>query len=324
MSVETDTAVWRKLLDAGGPRQRLLDGHPLHLYFGADAASKPVFFLITVNKPQIPEMSTIVTVERRERTADNTWAVVLTLQDRSYSDAFMGMCMELARHSGETDDADRALVTFFETLHQWKTLLSHRQTKRLSKEQIRGLVAELWFGLEHLSEHYSPAEILMSWHGPYGAPQDYRTPDGRLYEVKSVHGGSKFVDISSVDQLDPFDGAPLALSLVTVEAIELAADGCVSLVGLVDKFRAQLAGMPKPLGDLEDRFAALGFDPSDEVYADQYFVIGGLRSFDVTVRFPRLLREHVPLAIDAVRYQLKLAALTEFEIPAQPAVLEAR
>lgn len=324
MSVNTDTAIWRKLLDAGGPRQRLVDGHPLHLYFGADAASKPVFFLITEIKPQIPEMSSIVTVERRERNLDQTWAVVLTLQDRAYSDAFMGMCMELARRSGETDGADGALVTFFETLHQWKTLLSHRHTRRLSTEQIRGLVAELWFGLKHLSAHLSPAEILMSWHGPYGAPQDYRTPDGHLYEVKSVHGGSKSVDISSVDQLDPIDGAPMTLNLVTIEEIEVLVGGCVSLIGLVEEFRGKLAAMPKPLEKLEDRFAALGFDPSDEVYADQNFVVGGLRSFDVAVGFPRLLREDIPMAIDAVQYQLKLAALTAFEIHDQPAAVESR
>jgi len=322
MPAETNTEIWYNMLKAGGPRQRLLDGHPLHLYFGADAASKPIFFLITSEKPQIPEMSTIVTVERRER-ADASWAVVLTLQDRSYADAFIGMCMELARRSGESHDAGHAFLAFFETLNQWKALLRHGQAKRLSKEQIRGLVAEIWFGQEYLSDTYTPAEVLMSWNGPYGAPQDYRTPDGRLHEVKSVHGGSKFVEISSVEQLDPIDLAPLTLSLVAVEEIELPSVDSVSLVGLVEQLRAGLAQAAKPLENLEKRFAALGFDPSDESYADLHFVVGGLRSFDVTVGFPRLLREHIPLAVDDVRYQLKLAAIAEFEVLAGPAAHQA-
>lgn len=323
MQAETDNATWRELLDAGGPRQRLLDGHPLHLYFGADAASKPVFFLITTEKPQVPQMSAVVTVERRERT-DGSYAVVLTLQDLSYSDAFMGMCMELARRSGESNDAQQALGTFFETLQQWKTLLSHGLTKRLSKEQIRGLVAELWFGLDYLAAQFSPGEVLKSWQGPYGAPQDYRTPDGCLYEIKSVHGGSRSVDISSVDQLDPMDRVPLVLCVVTVEEIELQTSGGVSLVDLVAHFRAELSATPKLVDELNDRFHALAFDPSDGIYADQFFLVGGLRRFDVSGSFPRLLRGHVPLGIETVRYKLKLAAISDFEIRAQTTAFEAR
>jgi hypothetical protein len=305
-------ATWERLLSEGGARQRLIDHHLLHLYYGSDATSNAVFILVAASKPKVPQFSSVVSVDRGER-GDGTWALVLTLQDRTYGDAFIGMCIELARRSNEALDADDSLAVFFHTLSQWKSLLSWN-AQLLSAEALRGLIAEIFFGLNVLSKAESAHAALVAWRGPYGAPQDFILSNGDLFEVKAAHTGARTVEISSVDQLDPSNDAKLTLAVVPVDDSLPGTPGSHTLPSLVSEFRLSL-GVGNPAQDeLDHRLSSLGVDIEDDYYKEHFFVVSPPVYFAVDGDFPRLRRTNVPAAVDKVTYRLRLSGIEGFKI----------
>jgi len=303
--------VWTGMLAEGGARQRLLDGHLLHLYYGADAVSKPIFFLITSQKPAIPELSRVVSVDRRER-QDGSWIVALTLEGDLFADTFMGLCIELSRQSNRGSSPAEAMQHFIQTLEQWKEIFAKSGVRRLSQEQIRGLVGELSFALDTLGNHLGPLEMLNSWQGPFGTAQDFRLPGGELFEVKSVHSLSRWIRISSIDQLDPQNKAPLALVVIPVESCDPQMDKSTTLLELVARFRELIKSIDGAAAAFEQRLEVLGLDPLDEYYSSLHFFVSKPRFFGVVGDFPRLRRAFVPNAVDQVVYRLPLAALEGF------------
>lgn len=302
---------WKEMLKEGGPRQRLVDGHPLKLYFGANAASKPIFFLITKQRPDIPLFSSVVSVERGQR-SDGDWTVVLTLQDSALENPFMGMCSELTRLSSLGEDNEDALKLFYATLRQWRAMLAIRPASKLSNEQLRGLIAEIWFAINSLSTVLTAEEVVLSWQGPYGAPQDFRLPNGFLYEIKAVHTNSRSIEISSPDQLDPIDGSPLRLVLVTVEETELANVGAVvSLASLISNYTELVQFSQTAHEGLTMRLEAAGYDPRDQEINDKLFAITGQRLFEISSGFPKVERKNVPVEVQKLVYSLSTSGFID-------------
>jgi len=305
-------AVWTAMLAQGGARQRLLDGHHLHLYYGADTVSRPIFFLITRDRPSIPQLSKVVAVDTHER-SDGSWIVALTLKGDLFADTFMGLCIELARQSNRGSNPEESLGFFTQTLEQWKEIFSRAGAKRLSLEQVRGLIGELSFALETLRSSLTPLELLNSWQGPFGTAQDFLLPSGELFEVKSIHSLSRWVKISSADQLDPLDTAPLALVVIPVEASAPDAKNSITLPTLVGSFRAIMEQVEGGAAALEQRLDLLGLDTLDDYYDGLHFTVAPPRFYDVSDDFPRIRRASVPTAVDQVVYRLRLSAIEPFE-----------
>ena len=312
MTFETFKSTWDVLISEGSARQRLVDSHPLHLYFGTDDASRAVFVLVTNSRPQVPQLSEAVSVDRGHR-SDGSWTVVLTLLQNSLLDTFMGMCVELARRSSGGVTEDSALGLFFETLNQWRLILG-RNASRLSMEGLRGLVGELAFGRNCLFPHLSMADMITSWRGPYGAPQDFLLDTGELFEIKAVHSGARAVEISSADQLDPSPSAPLALVLIPVDECPPSAVGAISLPALLLSIRDLLKVGSTERSNLDHRLAAIGLDESDDFYGEQHFQVGLERYFEVTAGFPRVLRQDIPVAVDKLTYRVRIAGLEQFAV----------
>lgn len=304
---------WEGMLDSGEHGQRLIDHHPLKLYFGADVGCRPLFFLITDKKPQVPTMSPLVTVDRGQR-KDGTWTVVLTLQDKRLAPAFIGMCLEMVRRSASVANEALALDQFFSTLNQLRSLLSHKPPQRLTVEQLRGLVAEIWFGVVVLLETNSAAEILAAWQGPYGAPQDFRMASGQMFEVKALRAGARAFDVSSVDQLDPGTDGSLTVSAVLLDDATSTTPNSFTVLSLIEALKSELIEDPQALDGLEHRLAALGFEADDDFYAHYYFTVSGARFFPVTAEFPRLLHANVPIALERVTYRVRIAGISHLEV----------
>jgi hypothetical protein len=302
---------WRGILEEGGPRQRLVEGHPLKLYFGANATSKPIFFLITKQRPDIPLFSSVVSAERGQR-SDGDWTVVLTLQDLALEAPFMGMCSELTRLSASGTDNDEALLLFYSTLRQWRKMLSTKPTSKLSTEQVRGLIAEIWFATSSLANVLTPEEVVLSWQGPFGAPQDFRLPNGNLYEIKAVHTNSRSIDISSPDQLDPIDGSPLRLALITIEETELANTGTiVSLSSVIHNFTEMVQFSATALEALEVRLATAGYDQRDQDINDKLFAATDLKIFEIHEDFPKVSRSNIPVEVQKLVYTLSTSGFID-------------
>lgn len=309
---ETVIDAWRHILATGQAGQKLLPDNPLHLYFGADIASRPVFFLVTELSSHAPKFAELVQVEHGRR-PDGKWTVVLTLNDHHFLETFMGMCLELARRTAEGADESAGLVIFDRTIKQWRRLLTYKGARRLTEKEIRGLAAELWFLLELSKSIVSPSIAVDAWTGPLGAPHDFRLSRTSVFELKAVRSGATAVQVSSLEQLEAEPGDRLELVLVTVnDSPDPTSRSALSLIQLVEEIRSRLKHDEDALEAFETKLALLQFDPTDDYYATRAFDIIRSRHFSVHDDFPRIPKSSVPLGAIRVKYQIQIDAIMTF------------
>lgn len=303
---------WNALLELGTEAQRLIEKHPLRLYFGADARTSPIFFLRTSVEPDLPLFSNVISVELRERPEQKEWTVLLTLQDDAYRDTFIGLCVELARLSERGESEEASLAMFYRALNQLRTIFQRPAARSFSAEEQRGLVAELWFALHVLALEHPAGQVLTFWKGPYDAPQDFRLESGQLIEVKATHAESRSIKISSAEQLDPSDCNEMFLALVGLEELDLPTEDSVSLPSLITDFFSRLTGDDDSTSGLEDRLKNLRISDTYLQYSQRYAVVS-LRVYSVSEGFPRVMAESIPLGVDQLNYRIQIAAIRDFQ-----------
>lgn len=313
MKTSKTKRVWRELLVARPGTQRRFDGHPLRLHYGTDELSRPMMLLRLDERPEAVRLGDAVEVGIGHRAVWNEWAMVLTLQDSSLTDTFIDLCIDLAERSSVGEDEQKALVLFHRALENFRDLLLGGGKSGPSVEELRGMVAELWFAMNVVSLQLDPPRTLTAWTGPLGAAHDFRLPGGDLIEVKSLHAEARTIRISSAEQLDPVEPSPLALVTIAIEDCAAEADGAVCLPDLVDAFKLELATFPDEREGLELRLKALGVAST---YKDitRPFAVVGMRHYRVQSGFPRILRKDIALGIENVRYQLRVMAIEAFEM----------
>lgn len=305
---ESVEARWLALLARGEPESREVDAEsPLRMLIGVSPAGRPYFALITSHNPGVPELPSAIEVTRRQRATDGQWTLTLELQVSSLTDAFISLVAELAEKSAAARNELTALRMFFETLSDWRELLSAR-TERLSEMELRGLVAELWFGFESGAHDHSLSETTKAWVGPLGGPQDFAflAPSPR-YEVKSLRSTRTELEISSTGQLD---GDDIRLAAVTLEEVGVSGQG-MTLPQLVRSIRSRLdTGDDRP--EFSRRFSGLHVDLDDTWYAEHSYSVLRLQVFAVRDGFPSLRRSQLPPAITRATYWLDVNHLAQF------------
>ncbi|WP_369408059.1 PD-(D/E)XK motif protein, partial [Pseudomonas sp. SWRI111] len=85
-------------------------------------------------------------------------------------------------------------------------MLSHRAGRLLSKSERIGLIGELLFLRDVLSDRVGWNAAIKCWNGPGGHEQDFVVA-GSIFEVKTqVVTADRRIRISSEDQLDAVQG----------------------------------------------------------------------------------------------------------------------
>lgn len=273
-----------------------------------------VLYLNTSSKPKVPEFSRVVRVETRYRDSDNTWNLVLALEDATHIDPFMSVCKEIIEESAKGWNPEDSLDRFYSALSKWKSLFRQRRAEILGDDEQRGLAGEMWVATEVLAQTHSMREVLDAWVGPFGAPQDFQFVDGLAVEVKATRIGAKLVHISSLQQLEPDEFDSLRLIVLAVETSTLDAPATWTLPMLASRFRETLGGDEVALGQLERRLDELKFDDADPRYEETFFRFSGLKEYEVSEGFPRIAKAAAPLGVDHVKYELSIKSMQEFEI----------
>ena len=304
---------WRTILDHPGSGNGEIEGdHPLRIVYGATDLGEAVFFFITDAMPGLPELSRSVRIDRGVRVLDRRWTLSLTLVDDRFREVFLRLFDDLVRRSAHASSERHALALVFSGIDEWKQLLRDNMDKRMTIEAIRGLVAELWFGFRILTRSAHADEVLASWTGPLGTPQDFNFPDGRSYEVKSVHPDSRAMTISSAEQLD---SGHRELTLAAVSLVRVpATPGTISVRSLVQLAKTEISASTHARDELLDRLDALRVDPDDDYYDEFHFQVRGVRKFSVAPDFPAIRASSLDAGVDRVSYSLRLASITNFEI----------
>ena len=311
--IDSFVGSWNALLAAPGSGKKEVDvDHPLRLVYGATDKGEALFFSITETKPGLPDLSNVVEVERGVRKIDGKWTLSLTLKDARFQEVFMRLCEDLARRSAIAVSELQAMNYFLAGVAEWKQLLRNPLDDRLSLEEIRGLVAELWFGFTYLCRRYSVSTVLTAWTGPMGSPQDFNFPGGRSFEVKSAFADTKAIRVSSADQLDAGD-RELTLAVVGVERSAFGLPNALSLPSLLAEVEAKVRA-DASITDLYQRIDALRLSIADEYYSGFWFEIAELRRFRVTPEFPAIRTSHLPAGVEGVTYSISLSSMSAFQL----------
>ena len=310
---ETFIEEWRVLLSNPGAGKKDVEyGQPLRLVFGANELGKAVFFSITSAKPGLPDLSNVVNVERGLRNLDAKWTLSLTLRDDRLLNVFMSLCEDLARRTAQTHSESHALSALLEGIAEWKHLLRNVNNDRLSLEEIRGLIGEMWFGFNCLSNKYSAGQVVAAWTGPLGRPQDFNLPGGISYEIKSCYPDSKSLKISSAEQLDPGD-RNLTLVAVTLEPAEASTPGATSVRSLASLAESIMGDEGSGITLFRRCLDRLGVDLLDDYYDDFWFVAAGFRLFAIDNGFPTIRASRLDHGISGVQYSIAIASIASYE-----------
>lgn len=254
---------------------------------------------------QIPKLRSL---DLRYRLLNGAQALVLSLTDRSLSDTFVALCLDVVRAGEAGGDVDQALSIALHRTKRWHYLLRGGALAELSTEEQQGLVAELAF-LRALAQAKGPEFAVEGWKGPEGAAKDFEFPSACV-EVKARRAAAKpYVGISSEDQLADVPGSRLFLNVTDV-ASAVGGEG-FTIHEHVQMVSTLLMPSPFALARFEDLLMSVGYDAMHR-YEDRRWTVGTDRVYEVSEGFPRLCTP-LPGGVANVRYSIALSACMPFE-----------
>lgn len=306
MTEQAFLQAWRADISAGIAGVQLVDvDHPLEVYVGTSDLGAPRLQVRSAFKPQVPELSDIVVVDRVQ--SGDSWILTLTLGDHRFLEVFLRLAAHLVSRSSAAGTEAHAWTAVDAVFDEWHRLLKRRPMGRLSLDGLRGLVGEAWFLLHRLSPTMPTDAALLGWLGPLGAPQDFWYSDLGALEVKAVGPSSRAVRISSAAQLDV---DPMQLVVLVAPQAAPSEIGAVNLVGLVGALNAGLDALSLPHTDVEMRLSRLGVDLDDDYYKETHFRIDRVETYAVDGTFPAVRSSTLAPGVVGVTYAIERTALT--------------
>lgn len=314
MSTTDVMSDWKSLVDERSPAKRYFDpSHPLDLLYGSDPAGRPVFVMLTSTKPEESPVSRDISMSLAQR-SDGRWATSLRLEDATLFASFSRLCLDLVARSRSSTAEGDAVKAVFKALDEWKLLLRRYRPRRMSLSELRGLVAELWFGFTVLSPTRGPDVIALAWTGPLQAPQDFTFLDDHLCEVKARRSSAATVGVASVEQLDP-GTKTLMLAIVDLDDGDADTSDGFTLMDLLYDIRSMEDLSFEGRSRLDKLLLTLGLDESDHYYAETYFAVTRYQEFDVNDSFPSIRAGTVNgLPVSRVRYDLAIEPLGPWQV----------
>lgn len=300
---------WREDLAAGTAGVQLAEvDHPLELYLGASDLGMARLQVRTAEKPNLPHLSDVVVVDRAQ--ISDAWVLTLTLQDRRFEEVFIRLAIHVVDRTRSASSEHQALQVMDLILDQWKRLMTPAPLRRLGLDTLRGLVGELWFLIHRCADGRPFDQALEGWSGPLGAPQDFWFRESGFHELKSIGAGSRTVKITSAEQLDEDQ---LELVVLLLPQVPEGSGNAVNLLDLVGRAKGLLDLVDAPADDLEMRIKRMGVDLTDPYYAETWFEVRSLSTYDVPPDFPAIRASQLPLGVERVRYQVHLPAIEQFK-----------
>jgi hypothetical protein len=285
--------------------------HPLQFFVGRDESGHARVVIRGSVKPQMPNLSGLVHIERFE---DQTrkWNLSLVLQVSKFEEVFLRLVDDM--HSRTATAPNEAVATdrVSIVIDEWRRLLQARSMGLLSKDELRGLIGEMWLVLHWFTRDRSLEVSLEGWLGPLGLPQDFWFEQDGYHEAKSIGPATSAVKISSAEQLDPVDMQLLVLLIADTDESQV---GAINLPVIASRLRSALIENGSSDKSLYDRLDHLGVDLAEPFYRDTWFVVSAVDAYRLTDRFPALRASSLPDGIGRVRYQLDLAAIEPFRSP---------
>ena len=238
--------------------------------------------------------------------------LILVLGEQADWEIFYSLCMDIFYSTKTVKMPSKAVRAILRRLLSWHEFLKKKRGELLPEEQIKGLIGELVFIINHLGPVSGPGQAIKFWQGPEGYPQDFNV-DNSAVEVKCQSGAkAPIVKITSINQLCP-QLPEMYLFVVTLGKTHPDSDDALNLPRLVSQIRETLieAGSEQ-MERFNDLLHIYGYVESDR-YLEFSYVLAGERMFQVSEGFPRLCPSDVHQGIVKLTYHVNLVDCEPYE-----------
>lgn len=280
--------------------------HILELHMGLDDKSRKAIELRAHFNPRKVKGTAAIEVNQYKKAEYNT--IRFSLCDEDVSGLFFKFCEDLIEQTRGLNDRSDGYTAIINRFYQWKKMFVSTKANLLTEPEIMGLIGEILFLKDILSETIGLYSALKSWSGQELTHKDFSYADSWA-EVKTVKSGGQTVRISSLEQLDSDVDGELALYIM--EKMSMTYDG-INLNKLVIETRNLFT-----TSDDRDLFMAKvalqGYEYND-YYDDFVYEISDFKRYVVRDGFPRLIACDVDPAIKKVSYDISIAEIAEFEM----------
>lgn len=237
----------------------------------------------------------------------------IILNDNYFLDLFDDLILSIFSKISIISSPEEYSELFTRHFFKWSAFFENKKTNGLSRDQVKGLIGELFFFKNLLiNSNQNIDDILFSWRGPYDEGHDF-VLELTDYEVKTIERSKNSVRISSEFQLESEKGKELELVVIFVN---LDNENGLSLKSLINDIKTTvfdklgdnsifinaLAQKGLTIGDL-DQYEIYRYTPVEEI------------SYDSTSeKFPKLIRSSIPEEINNLNYNIRLNLIEEFII----------
>lgn len=230
---------------------RVFPEHFLDFFIGFSATGEKEFtfhWLGTKAPGELKGGLKYIDITHSERQNENV--LVLRLHNKELSDLFSIVCFDLAEATKTTKTVSAGVNVFFNRLQRWIDLLSKSHSKKMTYQELLGLIGELTMLEWCIKETSIPANVLIrGWRGPHGDTNDIGVNGNRLEIKAQLSTQPAGLNISSITQLAD-EGQPLYVVLyrfsASREGVSLLAL-INSIVNLIDTDRSALMDFQRKL-----------------------------------------------------------------------------
>ncbi|MCF6153750.1 MAG: PD-(D/E)XK motif protein [Candidatus Brocadia sp.] len=193
-------------------------------------------------------------------------------------------------------------------LAKWRRFWGQLPRTLLTREELLGLFAELWFLFVWLHPSVGIDEAVQRWRGPFGSRHDFEWA-GKSVEVKATTSSrGRIHRINGIDQLLPPEGGELLFFSLHLRE---EAGATNTLPALVNTILQCLNPDVDALSRFETVLAQTGYSPShNEEYSKLHLRVIDEGLFSVRDNFPRItahqFRAGVPAGIERIEYEINL------------------
>lgn len=286
---------------------RVDNTHPLDFYLskGIHDESRLVF-IGGYRKVEIKD-SEIIKVGIGKR-ADNRYSYSFMLMDRKFSDQFYRLCYDLIDSSRGCNRNEENYGYVLNLFLKWQRMMKPSGNNKLSIEGTKGLIGELIILYRELNLGRDSEELLNAWKGPEGYYQDFIFSD-TWYEIKSITKRSEKISISSVEQLDVNNEGKLYI--VILDKVDSVTNNTIDLNSIISLIKEKLKDDLVMLDKFMDRLDQIGYSYSKE-YDEYIFEIGGIKTYSVDDKFPRVRRNKLPIEIAKLKYEIIISCINDW------------
>ena len=193
-------------------------------------------------------------------------------------------------------------------ISKWRRFWGQPPRELLSREELIGLFAELWFLYHWLLPHTNKTDAINRWRGPFSSRHDFEW-QGRSVEVKATTNvQSRLHRIHGIDQLLPPENGELLLFSLSIREEQGSENTLPKFIALCQE---KLKDNVDALSKFENTLAVAGYSPlHNDEYSKFKFGVVDEKLYRVTDEFPRLttdsFEDGVPRGVGTIEYSINL------------------